>query len=94
MTEKELQLLGFTREDEQGIACSDDQGNHWTEDDYHYYVYEVTDGLTFMTAASDEVKDDNWFVEVFNTDEPIRFWDFGEVQGLINLLEKAKVKTA
>jgi len=92
MTEKEIQLLGFTREDEQGIACSDDQGNHWTEDDYYYYVYEVTDGLTLITSASDEVKDGDWFVEFFNTDEPIRFWDFGEVQGLINLIEKAKVK--
>jgi hypothetical protein len=81
MTEKEIQLLGFTRED-----VTKDQ--HW--EPYHYYTYSVTKGLEFISCASDGVEDGRWYIEVFNTEEPIRFYEFGEVQALINKLEKAK----
>jgi hypothetical protein len=81
MTEKEITLLGFERQE-----VTKDQ--HW--EPYHYYTYCVTKGLEFISVASDGVKDGKWYVEIFNTEEPVRFYDFGEVQALINRLEKAK----
>ena len=93
MTEKELQLLGFTKEVDHGTECSDEAGNQWIENAYHYYVYTVTKGLEFISNASDEVGDNGqWFVEFFETEIPVRFYNFGEVQALINLLEKAKIQ--
>jgi hypothetical protein len=84
MTEREVQLLGFEREE-----FSDWDG------DWHYYAYEITNGLSFITSATNEVtKDGEWFVEIFNTQDPVRFYKFEEVQSLINLLEKHLINTA
>jgi len=84
MTEKQIQLLGF----EMNV---DDGGGSWHK--YHYYSYTVAQGLQFISNASDEIKEDGqWFIEVFNTDPVIRFTEFGEVQALINLLTSKIVK--
>ena len=77
MTEKEIQLLGFTR-------------NEFEESNY-YYSYKVTGGLSFVTGLSDESLDDKWYVDIFNTEIPVRFTSFEKVQNLINFLEKSKV---
>ena len=90
MTERELQLLGFEKNIDPGVLCEDDLGSTWTEDEYRYYVYTITPGLEFISNSSVEAIDDNWYVEIFETQDPIRFWNFGEVQGLINIFEKAK----
>lgn len=82
MTERELILLGFKSEE---IKEHD-------EDNSYYYVLDIVDGLTFITPTNEEIKDDKWYVEVFNTDPQIRFTEFGEVQGLINQLTKAIIK--
>ena len=82
MTERELILLGFKSEE---IKEHD-------EDDSYYYVLDIVDGLTFITPTNEEIKDDKWYVEIFNTDPQIRFTEFGEVQGLINQLTKAIIK--
>lgn len=82
MTEKELQLLGFTKEF---------IGEH-DEDESYYYALDIVDGLTFITPTNEEIKDDNWNVDFFNTDPIIRFNNFGEVQGLINQLNNAVIK--
>ena len=83
MTEKEIQLLGFEMQ-------VDDGGGSW--DKYHYYTYTVARGLEFISNASDEVKEgEEWYVEFFESAPAIRFYGFGEVQALINLLEKHKV---
>jgi hypothetical protein len=82
MTERELILLGFKSEE---IKEHD-------EDDSYYYALDIVDGLTFITPTNEEIKNDEWYVEVFNTDPQIRFHNFGEVQGLINQLTKAIVK--
>ena len=82
MTEKELILLGFKSEE---IREHDD-------DESYYYVLDIVDGLTFITPVNEEIKEDNWYVDVFNTDPIVRFHEFGEVQGLINQLTKAIVK--
>lgn len=82
MTEKEVQLLGFERE----------EYGDW-DGDHHYYAYEITNGMSFISSASDEAeKDGQWYVDVFNTQEPIRFYKFEEVQSLINMLEKHLIK--
>ena len=84
MTEKEIKLLGFELNHE-------DSGSYYEK--YHYYTYTVAKGLQFISNASDEVgKDDQWYVEFFETEPTIRFTDFGKVQALINLLERQIIK--
>ena len=82
MTERELILLGFKSEE---IREHDD-------DDSYYYVLDIVDGLTFITPTNEEIKEGNWYVEFFNTDPLVRFYKFGELQGLINQLTLAIVK--
>lgn len=82
MTEKEMTLLGFKKEE---IREHD-------EDDSYYYVLDIVDGLTFITPTNDEIKNGEWYVEFFNTDPLVRFDSFGKVQGLINTLTSAIVK--
>jgi hypothetical protein len=82
MTEREIIELGFIREE---IREHD-------EDDSYYHALDVVDGITFITTTNDEIKDDEWYVEIFNTDPIIRFYDFQEVQGLINTLKNRIVK--
>jgi hypothetical protein len=82
MTEREIIELGFISEE---IREQD-------EDDAYYYALDVVDGITFITTTNDEIKDDEWYVEIFNTDPIIRFYDFQEVQGLINTLKNRIVK--
>jgi len=82
MTERELILLGFKSEE---IREHD-------EDDSYYYVLDIVDGITFITPTNEEIKNNEWYVEFFNTDPLLRFHNFGEVQGLINQLTNAIVK--
>lgn len=82
MTERELILLGFKSE----------EIKEYDGDETYYYVLDVVDGVTFITPANDEIKEDNWYVEFFNTNPTIRFNHFEEVQILLNTLEKAIVK--
>jgi hypothetical protein len=82
MTEKEIQLLGFEMQE------SSDEF-----EPFYYYTYKIADGLEFISCANDEVSEDQeWYVDIFNTDPHIRFTEFGDVQGLINILEKRRVK--
>ena len=84
MTEREVQLLGFERE-EYGL---------W-DGDHHYYSYQITNGMSFISSSSDEIKEDGeWSVDIFNTQDPVRFYKFEEVQSLLNLLEKHLIKTS
>lgn len=82
MTEKEIQLLGFQKE----------EIKEYDEDTDYYYALDVVNGLTFITPTLEEIKNNDWYVEIFNTDPYIRFNDFHEVQALINQLTKAIVK--
>lgn len=76
MTEAQIQSLGFERED-----YADFDGEHY------YYSYEIAKGFGFISSASDEVTDDVWFVDFFDSYPTIRFTDFEEVQSLIKLIE-------
>ena len=82
MTENEIKLLGLEKEDM----------GQWDNDESYYYVLDIANGLTFITPANDEIKNDEWYVEIFNTDPLIRFNEFTEVQGLINQLTNAIAK--
>lgn len=83
MTEKQIQLLGFERNDEEDLY----------DNNYRYYSYTVARGFQFISNSSDEVGEDGqWYVEFFNSEPTIRFTEFGEVQALINLLTSRIVK--
>ena len=82
MTERELTLLGFKIE----------LIGEYDEDDSYYYVLDIVNGITFITPTNEEIKNDEWYVELFDTDPSIRFDSFGQVQGLINTLNSAIVK--
>jgi len=69
----------------------DDGGGSW--DVYHYYTYTIAQGFEFISNASDEIKEgEEWFIEFFDSEPAIRFYKFEEVQALINMLERNKVK--
>ena len=82
MTEREIQLLGFSKE----------EMKEYEEDESYYYVLDIVDGLTFITRSNDEIINDEWHVDFFNTDPNIRFYSFEELQSLINLLISRIVK--
>ena len=77
MTENDLLQLDFTRVDE--TAKSSDMPYNW-----HYYTYDIAN-FCLITPASDEVKDGEWYVEVFETPE-IRFTNPTEVSILLTLM--------
>lgn len=80
MKENDLIDLGFERQDEQ----SDPQ------DIYHYYTMDFAQGFSMISCASDEVDcSDNWYVDVFNTDVPVRFHDVQELVQFIGLAVSA-----
>lgn len=77
MTEKEVILLGFNKELMEGGE--------------YYYSYRITTGLDFISCTDKDAQElGQWRVEVFNTDCPIRFYDFAKLQALLNTLESAK----
>jgi D-lyxose ketol-isomerase len=77
MTEKQLIELDFTRTDETAK-------NSGAPNDFHYYTYELG-SFCLITAASYEVENDEWFVDVFESPE-IRFTNPTEVSILLTLL--------
>jgi hypothetical protein len=83
MTERELETLRFEK-----VEVSAEQSG---DTPFYYYTYDVVNGLSFISNDSDDVKDGEWFVEVFNTDVPVRFYEMVDVLGLINILTKAIV---
>ncbi len=82
MTERELILLGFKSEE-----IKDYDG-----DKSYYYVLDIVDGMTLITPTNEEIKDNDWYVEFFDTNPSIRFKNFEELQRLINQLTNAIVK--
>ena len=77
MTEKDLINLDFTRVDETAE-------NSGAPKDWHYYTYDVGN-FTLISPASDEVENDEWYVEVFESPE-IRFTNPTEVSILLTLM--------
>lgn len=74
MTEKELISLGFEKQIE------DDE-----ENPFYYYTLDIPNGFDFITQASDEVQNDEWFVEIFEYGR-YKFEDAKTLSTLINIL--------
>ena len=76
MKEQDIIDLGFTKE---------------FGDNFYYYAYDLDlRGFSLITQASDEVVDNKWVVEVFET-STIRFTDKEHVEALIKIINKAKI---
>jgi len=73
MKEKDLIDLGFKKE--------------YGDAKWHYFTYDLADGLSLITNASDELLDGEWYVEVFESGR-IRFIDRKEIQEFINIVRK------
>lgn len=92
MTEKQLQLLGFKKEVSSGATHIKEDGSEWVEPEFYYYALDIATGFGFISCASDETKDDQWYVDFFDSSPIIRFTEFGEMQALINLITSRIVK--
>ena len=83
MSEKELLQLGFTKEYSTDIIED--------EPDFYYYVKDICDGLTFISNGNDDMEGEEWFVEFFNTEVPIRYYESSTVKMLFTLIEEGIV---
>ncbi len=82
MTEEELIKLGFEKQIE-------DNG----ENPFYYYTLDIVDGLYGITDADDQIKNDEWSVELsFDCNPRIKFKDVKSFTELINLLNQNKDK--
>ena len=84
MKEQDLIDLGF----EKVNISSEESGSK----PYFYYTYYFSNGLCFITKANDEIENEKWSVEVFDTEEPFEFHKVSEISSLIKILENARVK--
>ena len=73
MKEKDLIDLGFTKE--------------YGDDGWYYFTYDLVNGFSLITNASDELLNGEWYVEVFGSGK-IRFIDRKEIQEFINIVRK------
>ena len=80
MKEKDLIELGFEKE----VSLELING----EPEFYYYVKEITKGLTFISNTDDEAVDGGWYVEFFNTEIPVRYYNHQDVRDLFDLIEK------
>lgn len=84
MTEKELIELGFEKQ-----FSLDSIGE---KPEFYYYTKDFTNGLTFITNASDELLDGEWYIEFFNTEIPVRYCEYEKVKSLFELIEDGFIK--
>jgi hypothetical protein len=80
MTEQELISLGFEKHIEED-----------EESPYYYYTLNIVEGLYGITDADDEIKNDEWSIELsFDCNPRIKFRDVKSLTELINLLNQNK----
>jgi hypothetical protein len=80
MTEEELIKLGFEKQIE------DDE-----ETPYYYYTLDIVEGLYGITDADDQIKNDEWTVELsFDCIPRIKFKDINSFTELINIINQNK----
>ena len=83
MTEEQIKMLGFEKQTDE----SDDSNT------FYYYTLTITQGLELISNANDEVKDDKWFIEFFDTEIPVRYYDYYKVKSLIEIIKDGMIKT-
>jgi len=90
MNELKLQEFGFHKlygEAEQDADQTVEQAA------WHYYVYQIADGLALVSNASYDASEANdWFVDVYNTYPTIRITDPAKLSTLINLLNTSIIR--
>jgi hypothetical protein len=79
MTQTDLLELKFNKE-------------YSEEKDWYYYYYNLTNDITLISPASDEVVNDNWFVCIMESSPEVEFNNLKELKEIINLVEKNKRK--
>ena len=79
--EKDLIELGFKRKD--NTPESSGAPNNW-----HYYTLDIKD-LCLITSDSDEIKDNNWKVYIFNYDG-FEFTGLEKLKSFIDILNEIK----
>ncbi len=79
MTEEQIKILGFEKQTEES-----DKSNP-----FFYYTLDISEGLSFITQSSDEVKNGGWVVEIFESPK-IKFTDVKSLTELINILNQNK----
>ena len=78
--EDDLIQLGFER-----VDVSEQES---VDKPFHYYTYDIGNGvISLITQSNDEVKDNNWHVEVFD-DTSIRFETIEDITKFIQVIEK------
>lgn len=82
MTEGHLRILGFEKQTD-----NSDESNP-----FYYYTLDITQGLSFISNSNDEVKGDKWFIEFFDTEIPVRYYDYDKVKLLFNLIKDGIIK--
>jgi len=87
MSEKDLLKLGFTKE------FSTDEVDYDENQHFYYYIKDICDGLSFITNSNDEMQGQDWYVEFFDTEIPIRYYDYSSVKMLFMIIEEGIVKT-
>jgi hypothetical protein len=79
MTEEQIKVLGFEKQIDESSGSKP----------FYYYTLDITDGLSFITQANDEVKNGEWIVEMFEVSD-IKFKDVKSLTKLINILNQNK----
>ena len=77
MTEAELQSLGF----EQIVE----------DDSWYYYTMTIGNSTTFVSNASDDVVNDEWYIEMF-WDDSIRITQYMEAARLLTILRNGVIQ--
>ena len=80
ITEKDLKSLGFEYHEVQPEESGDD--HMW-----YYYTLDVCD-ITFITPASTDILNNEWYVEFFESHPPKLIKDLTKLKTLINLLNE------
>jgi len=84
MKEQDLIDLGFKRTD----VTAEESG----DEAFYYYTYDIGNGvISLITQSNDEVKDNDWHVEVFD-DTSIRFETIEDITKFIQVVEKNIVR--
>ena len=82
MKKKDLIELGFTKEH----VTAEESGDKA----FNYYVYNIGDECFFMSSASNECVNGNYYVEIFNNPEIGKTYDKEVVKEFITVLNKFK----
>ena len=80
MKYKDLEKLGFKKEQ----VSAEESGYK----EYVYYTYDFCEELEEFCLISSDSDEDKCFVDIFNTQKPIRFYKTKHVRKLIKAINK------